>query len=73
MFSLKTGTVMHRTQLGYREWAIAIYLLATNLKGVSSMKLHRDLNINAEVGLGIWLTVSARHGRPATAACSPAP
>ena len=21
MFSLKTGTVMHRTQLGYREWA----------------------------------------------------
>ena len=45
MFSLKTGTVMHRTQLGYREWAIAIYLLATNLKGVSSMKLHRDLGI----------------------------
>ena len=45
MFSLKIGTVMHRTQLGYREWAIAIYLLATNLKGVSSMKLHRDLGI----------------------------
>ncbi len=45
MFSLKTGTVMHRTQLGYREWAIAIYLLATNLKSVSSMKLHRDLGI----------------------------
>ena len=45
MFSLKTGTVMHRTQLGYREWAISIYLLATNLKGVSSMKLHRDLDI----------------------------
>ncbi len=45
MFSLKTGTVMHRTQLGYREWAIAIYLLATNLKVVSSMKLHRDLDI----------------------------
>ena len=45
MFSLKTSTVMRRTQLGYREWVIAIYLLATNLKGVSSMKLHRDLNI----------------------------
>ena len=24
-------------------WAIAIYLVTTNLKGVSSMKLHRDL------------------------------
>ena len=45
MFSLKTGTVMHRTQIGYREWAMAIYLMSTNLKGVSSMKLHRDLDV----------------------------
>ena len=44
-FSLKTGTVMQGTKLPYRDWAIAIYLLATNLKGVSSMKLHRDLEI----------------------------
>ena len=44
-FSMKTGTVMHATKLGYRDWAIAIYLLTTNLKGVSSMKLHRDLEI----------------------------
>ena len=29
----------------YRSWAIAIYLLTTNLKGVSSMKLHRELGI----------------------------
>ena len=45
MFSLKTGTVMKGTQLGYREWAIAIYLMSTSLKGVSSMKLHRDLDV----------------------------
>ena len=45
MFSLKTGTVMRGTQLGYREWAIAIYLMSTSLKGVSSMKLHRDLDV----------------------------
>ena len=45
-FSLKTGTVMERTKLGYRVWAIAVYLLATNLKSVSSMKLHRDLDIS---------------------------
>ena len=31
--------------LGYQTWAIAIYLLTTNLKGVSSMKLHRDLKV----------------------------
>ena len=45
LFSLKTGTVMHGSKLGYRIWAIAIYLFVTNLKGVSSMKLHRDLGI----------------------------
>ena len=45
MFSLKTGTVMESTKLGYQIWAVAIYMLMTNLKGVSSMKLHRDLNI----------------------------
>ncbi len=44
-FSLKTGTVMQGTKLGYRDWAIAIYLAVTNLKGVSSMKLHRELEI----------------------------
>ena len=44
-FSMKTGTVMQGTKLGYQTWAIAIYLCVTNLKGVSSMKLHRDLEI----------------------------
>ena len=44
-FSAKSGTVMHGSKLGYRVWAIAIYLLTTNLKGVSSMKLHRDLGV----------------------------
>ena len=45
MFSLKTGTPMEGTKLSYQVWAIAIYLLTTSLKGVSSMKLHRDLEI----------------------------
>jgi len=44
-FNLKTGTVMKGTKLEYRDWAIAIYLLTTNLKSVSSMKVHRDLEI----------------------------
>lgn len=44
-FSVKSGTAMHSSKLGYRVWAIAIYLVTTNLKGVSSMKLHRDLDI----------------------------
>lgn len=44
-FSVKTGTVMQASNLGFQVWAIAIYLTLTSLKSVSSMKLHRDLNI----------------------------
>ena len=44
-FSVKTGTVMEASNLGYQTWAIAIYLALTSLKSVSSMKLHRDLGI----------------------------
>ena len=44
-FSVKTGTVMHGSNLGLQKWAIATYLLTTNPKSVSSMKLHRDLKV----------------------------
>ena len=44
-FSLKTGTVMEGSKLGYQTWAFALYLLATGIKGTSSMKLHRDLGV----------------------------
>ena len=44
-FSVKTDTLMHSSPLGLQTWAMAIYLCTTNLKGVSSMKLHRDLGI----------------------------
>ena len=46
MFSVKKGAVMEGANVSYRKWAIAIYLTTTNLKGVSSMKLHRDLKIS---------------------------
>lgn len=44
-FSVRTGTVMEASNLGYQTWAIATYLVTTSLKGVSSMKIHRDLEI----------------------------
>ena len=46
MFSVKKGTVMESSNVGYQKWAITIYLITTNLKGVSSIKLHRDLKIS---------------------------
>ena len=44
-FSVKTGTVMEGSKIGYQDWIIAIFQIMTNLKSVSGMKLHRDLGI----------------------------
>ena len=44
-FSVKQGTIMHRSHVGYQKWALAIYIMTTQIKGASSMKLHRDIGV----------------------------
>ena len=60
-FTVKTGTIMHGSKLPLSKWCIAFYLFSTNLKGVSSMKLHRDLGITQK---SAWhmRTGSVNHG-----------
>ena len=43
-FSTKTGTFMEASNIGYQDWLYALYLVTTNLKGVSSMKLRRHFD-----------------------------
>ncbi len=45
-FSVKTGTAIESSKVPLQKWAIAIYLCLTSLKGVSSMKLHRDIGVS---------------------------
>ena len=44
-FSVRTGTVLAKTNLPLRKWAFAIFLYVTTHKSVSSMRLHRDLDV----------------------------
>ncbi|MYC25115.1 MAG: IS1595 family transposase [Gammaproteobacteria bacterium] len=44
-FSVKTGTLMQDSPIPMLKWIYAIYLDVCSLKGVSSMKLRRDLKI----------------------------
>ena len=44
-FSIRTGTALECSRLPLRKWAFALFIYATNLKSVSSMKLHRDLKV----------------------------
>ena len=45
-FSVKTGTALANSKVPMQKWAIAVYLCLTSLKSVSSMKLHRDLEVS---------------------------
>ena len=40
-----SGTVMADSKIGFQKWALAIFLMNTSLKGVSSMKLRRDVGL----------------------------
>ena len=44
-FSVRIGTALERSKVPLRKWVFAIYLEMTSLKGVSSMKLHRDIGV----------------------------
>ena len=44
-FSVRKGTAMHSSNIRIRDWAIVLYMATTNLKGISSMKVHRELGI----------------------------
>ncbi len=37
---------MQSSKIPLRKWLTAVYMMATNLKGVSSMKIHRELGIS---------------------------
>ena len=44
-FSVKTGTLMEGSRVGYDKWLMAMYLLGTSLKGVASTKLGNDIGV----------------------------
>ena len=44
-FSIKTNTVMHGSNLSVGTWALAAYLLTTNPKGISSLRLAEYLGV----------------------------
>lgn len=44
-FSVRTGSVLAHSKIPLHKWLLAIYLHVSSRKGVSSLKLHRDLKV----------------------------
>ncbi len=45
-FTIKTGTVFGESKLPLRKWFIAIYLLSTSSKGISSVQLAKQVGVS---------------------------
>lgn len=50
-FLARIGTALERSKVTLRQWLFAIYLEMTSLKGMSSMKLHRDIGVKQKI---VW-------------------
>lgn len=66
--------MLHRSHTLLTKWAVAFCFYATNLKGVSSMKLYRDLGITQKSAWYMahrirksWNPVAARFAGPVEA------
>jgi len=44
-FNVKTGTLFDNTKVPLQKWYLAIWLITSHKKGISSLQLHRDLKI----------------------------
>ena len=66
-FSVKTGTALESSKLPLRKWAFAVYLYLTNLKGVSSMKLHRDIGVSQKTAWFMLHRIREAFDRPGLA------
>ncbi|AXG71624.1 ISXO2-like transposase domain protein [Kordia sp. SMS9] len=45
-FSVKVGTIFHDTKISLRKWFVAIYLVTSHKKGISSHQLARDIKVS---------------------------
>ena len=61
-FSIKVGTALERSRVSMRQWVFAIYLEMTSLKGVSSMKLHRDIGVTQKTAWFMLLRIREAWG-----------
>nr|VFK50340.1 MAG: Transposase [Candidatus Kentron sp. TUN]VFK51489.1 MAG: Transposase [Candidatus Kentron sp. TUN]VFK59650.1 MAG: Transposase [Candidatus Kentron sp. TUN] len=44
-FTVRVGTVMHRSHIDLRKWLFAMYLIVTARKGISSLQLSKEIGV----------------------------
>ena len=45
-FSVRKGSVLQSSKVGYRVWIFALYMMCTGIKGTASMEVYRSLGVS---------------------------
>ncbi|MBR6560068.1 MAG: IS1595 family transposase [Alistipes sp.] len=50
MFNVKTKTIFENTKIPLQKWFMAIWLITSHKKGISSLQLSKDINVTQKTG-----------------------
>ena len=62
-FSVTVGTIFENTKLSLRKWFMAMYLVSSTKKGVSSCQIARDLNITQKTAWFMLQKIRGLYGQ----------
>ena len=62
-FSVLVGTIFENTKISLRKWFMAMYLISSHKKGVSSCQLARDINVTQKTAWFLLHKVRGLYGQ----------
>ena len=62
-FSVLVGTIFENTKISLRKWFMAMYLISSHKKGISSCQLARDINVTQKTAWFILHKIRGLYGQ----------
>ena len=50
VFNVKTGTIFENSKIPLQKWFVAIWLITSHKKGISSIQLSKDIDVTQKTG-----------------------
>jgi len=61
-FNVKTGSMFENTKIGLRKWFLAIWLVTSHKKGISSIQLSKDIDVTQKTAWFVLQRIRACFG-----------
>ena len=68
-FTVRSGTIFERSHIPLDKWLLAMYMVVTSRKGISSMQLSKELSITQRSAWFMLGRLREAMGKPAATTC----